>query len=101
MIYSSAEMALRMERHAARGVAYEARMRKRDLQVGVTDAVSALTALFDAGVDRNFLDDTIAGLIDAADNVDAECFRAIDNAGEHADPIDLSEVHALLEKVRG
>ena len=68
--------------------------------MAVEDAVRVLDTLRAIGINRNYLDDTIAGLIDAVTNADAACLKDIDNAGEYASDIDLSGLHALLEKVR-
>ena len=98
--FSTRDQARRFEMQAARGLASGARDTKRELQTAVNDMVRALNALREVGICRNFLDDTIGGLCDEADFIDAACLKNIDNAGEHADAVDLAEARALLAKVR-
>lgn len=80
-----------------------------DAQAAIDDTVRALDKLWEcrchATSDPGFglgayLEDTLHGLLTQAANVEADINRALDNAGlEPNAAIDLSEVHALLEKV--
>lgn len=97
---SSNEIARHFTQAAARGLSYEARIQRSDLRTALDDTVRALRALLEAGVDSAFLDDTVAGLIDAIENADAALLKDIDNAREYAEDIDLLEARELLGEIR-
>jgi hypothetical protein len=87
-------------RAAALGVANEATSKQGKLQRAIDDTVRAFRDLHECGVCPNYLDDCLAGLLDAASNADSDLRSDIDNAGFHAEHVDLSEAETLLEKVR-
>lgn len=73
-----------------------------DGQHAVNDMVRAVEALWDVGaVNRLYLVDVLAGLLDEADAIQHEADRQLDDVGlasEHG--IDKSEAEALLAQVR-
>lgn len=99
-LYTSAEVARRLEIAAQRGIASAARERKADLQEAVNQTVRGLRLLSECKPDHDRMLDLVGFLIDAASNIDAGCLRDIDSAGDHADPVDLAEANELFEKAR-
>lgn len=97
-LYSTRERARQFERYAARGVADNARDRKRDLQEAVNDTVRALRKWQEIGADKLTLADLLGFIHDEASNIDGVCLKDIDNAGETAEPVDLSEIDAMLSE---
>lgn len=95
-VFSTREAARRFEIAAARGRAFDARIRKDELVGAVDDMLRALRRLEAAGVDRAYLFDTARGLHDAASNVDGVCNREIDEADLYVDPIELGELEAFM-----
>lgn len=94
------EAARRVERYVAQGNAYNARERKADLQRAVNDTVRGLRLLADCKAGKDRMCDLVGYLIDEANNIDGKCLRDIDNAGETAEAVDLTEANDLWMKVR-
>lgn len=90
---------VRFEKQRARGLATQARERKPELQRAVDSAVHGLGVLAECGPDRDRMLDLIGGLIDTANIIDAQCRLDLENAGEHFQPVDLTEAEALWNKV--
>jgi hypothetical protein len=99
-LYTSAEVARRLEISAQRGIASAARERKADLQEAVNQTVRGLRLLSECKADKERMQDLVGFLIDAANIIDAACMRDIDNAGDRAEPVDLVEATELFEKAR-
>lgn len=98
-MYQTAAQARRFEIQAARGLASQAHDRKRELQRAVDSAIHGLGVLAECAPDRDRMLDLVGGLIDEANRIDAQCRKDIENAGEHWAAVDLSECHALWNKV--
>lgn len=85
----------------SRGFTIDAvRARRSETQEAINDAARALDKLRECGADRDYLQDTLAGLLDVAFNIDGECERDLDGADTWApEKLDVSEVQAVLGKV--
>lgn len=93
----------RFDRHALNGLADEARDRREDLRLGLVELVSALGHLRDAGDCaglRRYLSDLARVAYDGIGSRDAQLIRDIDAAGQHAEPINLSELNQIIEALR-
>lgn len=88
------------ERAAAGGLATQARERQYDLQNAANDLVQALRDLHALGVTVEDTESWLRGMHDAITNCDAGLMKDIDDAGDHANSVDLSGVDALLEKLK-
>jgi hypothetical protein len=97
----AAFMARQLELRAARGLADQARERQADLARAMDDIMRAFGTLDEIGMDKTYLAESLAGLIDAAENVDAALCKDIDSAAEYTSGVDLTEACALLAKLRG
>lgn len=86
----------------ARGFTEEAvKFRRRDARAALDDIMRGLAKLHAVTGKTDYLDDTLAGLLDVAGNIQGELDRDLDNAGTYSDEkIDVSEIHALLAKIR-
>ena len=98
---ATAERARRLEVQAARGIASHARERKADLQRALNETLAGLEKLSALNPNKDAMCDLVGFLIDEASRIDAQCMRDIDNAGDTAEPIDLTEANQLWAKVRG
>jgi hypothetical protein len=99
--FSTRAAAFRFERSVARGLAEDARYRKQRLQCDLGELVDTFGGLLHAGVAKDAVAEALAVMIDAGSDADHACNRDIDAAGEHFDPIDLTEARALLDALRG
>jgi len=97
MTLSTREAARRFELHAARGLASHAKERKQDLQRAVNDIARGLRALKECNPDPVRFADIAGFVIDAASEIDAACMSDIDEASEHAEPVDLTELRELAQ----
>ena len=89
---STNERAAMYERLAARGHAEEARDTRHEILCVLADLEHALFALKQAGVD---VKEAAALLHDQITNRDEALCKAIDNAGDFYEPLDLSELAVL------
>jgi len=101
----TAQYPSRSERRSANAVArsfnIQAAMNLReDAQISIDEIVRAFQRLFELGADRAYLDDALRGLSDEASSMQARIWRLLNGADPYADEIDLSELKALLAKVR-
>jgi hypothetical protein len=73
---------------------------REDAQTAINDLVRAFHRLFEIGANRVYLDDVLRGLSDEASSIQARVWRMLDGADPFAPGLDLSELRALLAKVR-
>lgn len=90
----------------ARGLTIDAvKARRADAQEAVNEIVRGFSKLQEITGSTDYLDDTLAGLLDQLHNVAWGFQNELDNAGvdvlTQTPLIDRTEIHALLAKVRG
>lgn len=82
---------------------YAVSARRNDTNLALDSLVRGLSQLYYVIGKSDFLDDTICGLLDQVTNIQHGLDTDLDNAGldpSVPEPIDISEVEALLAKVR-
>lgn len=99
---STSVTAERFDKHAARGLAYQAEDNRGDLNRGLIELVSALGWLKDAGDAKgvhSYLSELAKVARDGICARDAECRKDIDEAGLYCEPIDLAELDDFIKRV--
>ena len=98
--YSPREREDISERLRLMGLASEAREKRAELAIALTDLVHGFANALDAGLARADALDLLNGLHDAMVNADHKHARIIDECGEPADVFDTSDLDDLIERVR-